>query len=121
MPELKMYWDFTTSKLAYLNDSISKFFIKSMHRRSVQLFETDIFCLVNFFDIRFKEILLGSELSQIEILIGIVNCMILYIEGYTRGEKLRTSLVLMWKARLKMRWVLVLRNMFQQFQRIENR
>ena len=39
------------------------------------------------FDIRFKEILLGRELSQIEILIGIVNSRILDIEGYTKGER----------------------------------
>ena len=46
-----------------------KILIKSIHWRSVQLFETDIFCLFNFFDILFKEILSGSELSQIETLI----------------------------------------------------
>ena len=46
---------------------------------------------MNFFDIRFKEILMGSELRQIKILIGMVNSRILNVEGYTKAERVENK------------------------------
>ena len=88
--------------------------------RSVQLFETDIFCLVKFFDIRFKEILLGSKLSQFDILIGMVNNRIFDIEGITKGERVENEPSINGECTVENAMGISFENIFQQFQRRED-